>query len=156
MIIGKYLNRNYISVSPDTPLAKIIDIFQEKKIGIIPVIDENGLYAGVITPLQVIDLFMPEFVNWVDDLDFVQNMGAMELDREKVLKFKDVKAAEILVQNPHLLVQENCSLLGALAIMKKDHVTHLLVVKEGRLEGLVAQGDLLRAVLDFLKNTVRG
>lgn len=156
MIIKEYLNRKFISVRPEDSLSRIIDLFQGKKIGILPVIDQEGHYQGVITPPDVIDLFMPEFINLVEDVDFVQNLGALELDRKKVLKFKDIKASEIMVKNPHLIIHENSSLLGAMAIMKKDNLSHLLVVKKGKLEGLVARGDLLRAVLDFLKNSVEG
>ncbi len=153
MIIRDYLNRQYASIGPETPLSRIIDLFREKNIGVLPVIDDAGKYQGTITPLEVIDLFMPDFITLVEDVDYVRDLGALELDRQKAAKCMKIKASEIAIKSRHLLIDENSTLLGAMAIMKKDNLSHLLVVKEDRLEGLVARGDLLRAVLDYLKKS---
>lgn len=47
--VGKYMSSTVVSVSTYDPVIKALEVFSEYRVGRLPVVDENGKLAGIIT-----------------------------------------------------------------------------------------------------------
>lgn len=50
------MNPDYVFVSPDTDIMELVKIFQEKHVNPIPVVDERGSLAGVVSLADIIEI----------------------------------------------------------------------------------------------------
>jgi len=68
--VQSIMNKNFISVSPDTPLTDLISIFNEQKVNPIPVVDEKKTLQGIVARSDIIKLIS----NFSEvELDFLRN-----------------------------------------------------------------------------------
>ena len=50
------MNAEYIAVSPDTEIAELIDIFQEKHVNPIPIVDVDKNLLGIVSLSDIVKL----------------------------------------------------------------------------------------------------
>lgn len=142
------MKRQVVSVSPGTTALDAARIVVARRIGTLPVVNQSGTLVGIVRVQDLLDVFMPDFVQLLDDIDFIHDFGELEelspaaSDRAVHLTMHD------LMQAP-LAVDTSCGLLRALAIMKKHQVRDLPVVDEqGHLAGIASLVDIAVAFLD--------
>ena len=92
---------------------------------------------------------MPDFVGLLDDIDFVDNFGALE-----ELEPADVpQAAEITMKDvarSPVAVHHDCGLIRAFAMIIKHQLRDLPVVDDaGQLVGIASRVDIGRAFLSM-------
>lgn len=145
--IGDCMKRQVVAVPATATVREAARVVVEKRVGTLPVVDEQGVLIGVARVSDVLGVFMPDFVTLMDDIDFVHDFGAF-----KNLRPRDVpRAAQMTVgdiMGPAVAVEEECGLLRASATMVKHHMRDLPVVdKEGRLVGIASPVDIAVAFL---------
>ncbi len=123
--ILKDKGRELISVTPDTPVSRVIALLAEHRIGAVPVLADGGV-QGVFSERDVIGMLA---------------QGATTLDTV----VRDVMTAPAMTVSPHE------SVIGALALMTKRRIRHLPVLDEGRVVGLVSIGDLVKYRIDRIE-----
>lgn len=146
-MIGQWMKRQVVAVTPETTALEAARLVVDKHIGTLPVVDTRGILLGVVRVQDLLDVFMPDFVNLLDNIDFVHDFGAMES-----LEPRDVAAAAGLTMSglmqPPVAVEETCGLLRALATMHKHDVRDLPVVNAaGGLAGIASLVDIAAAFL---------
>ncbi|MGC8768499.1 CBS and ACT domain-containing protein [Calditerrivibrio sp.] len=57
-LVKDVMTKNPINVAPDDPIEKAALILRDKRIGGLPVVDENGDLVGIITAIDVFDVFV--------------------------------------------------------------------------------------------------
>ncbi len=72
------MKRNVISIDEKTTLREAAVILVKKHIGLLPVVDRDDHPVGVIGLNDLLKLELPDFVNFVTDVDFVHDFGAVE------------------------------------------------------------------------------
>lgn len=142
------MKRQVVSVTPGTTALEAARIVVARHIGTLPVVDGDGTLVGIVRAQDLLDVFMPDFVRLLDDIDFVHDFGALEElsptteDRASHLTMRDLMHVPIVVD-------VSCGLLRALAIMNKHQVRDLPVVDErGTLVGIASHVDIAAAFLD--------
>ena len=125
-------------------------IFVQKHIGLLPVVDDNKMPIGVVGLRDMLKLELPDFINFIADLDFVHDFGAVETTRP---------TAEVLDQSiqtlmiPPITVEEETGLLRAYSLMLQHHLHDIPVVsKEGKLVGVASRVDIGVAILSAWEN----
>ncbi len=88
MNVSSCMKRNVVSVSASTTVREAAAIFVKKHIGLLPVVDKNDKPIGVIGIRDLLKLEMPDFVNFVMDVDFVHDFGAVEDTRPPAVTLK--------------------------------------------------------------------
>ena len=82
-------------------------------VGTLPVVDEQGVLVGVVRLEDLLQVFMPDFVALLDNIDFVHDFGALE-----TLRPQDVpEAAELTMRDlmqPPVAVEQTCGLAARL------------------------------------------
>jgi CBS domain-containing protein len=139
------MKSHVVSIPVTTTIREAAAIFVEKHIGLLPVVDKNEKPIGVIGLRDLLKLEMPDFINFVMDVDFVHDFGAVEDTRPpaKTLN-KTVKS----LMRPVITVEEDCGLLRAYALMLQQNLHDIPVVsKEGKLIGIASRVDIGVSIL---------
>jgi len=68
--------KNVISISPQTTIKSAAEAFMKHHIGTLPVVNADGTLAGILQIRDLLSLVMPDFVNMMQDIDFVLDFGA--------------------------------------------------------------------------------
>ncbi|WP_164905466.1 KpsF/GutQ family sugar-phosphate isomerase [Flavobacterium sufflavum] len=106
------------TVSPDTPVKKVIFEISEKRLGVTAVV-ENNQVIGIIT-----------------DGDIRRMLN----DRDT---FTDLTAKDIMTQNPKS-TQSNTMAIDALQILENHSITQLIVIDNGEYKGVLHLHDILK------------
>lgn len=139
------MKRQVISIKPTTTIREAAAIFVNKHIGLLPVVDKDNKPIGIIGMRDLLNLELPDFVNFMADVDFVHDFGAVEATHPSAAKLnKSVKT----LMRPVIAVDEDCGLLRAYALMLQQNLHDIPVVsKEGRLTGIASRVDIGVAIL---------
>lgn len=126
MTIGSILKGKgggIISATPDQPVAEVVKLLCEHRIGAVLVMDGDRV-AGVLSERDV-----------VRELN---TRGSAVMD----LRARDIMTAEVVSVEP------GESLTGALSRMTRRRIRHLPVMSDERVIGIVSIGDLVKARID--------
>jgi CBS domain-containing protein len=145
MDISSCMKRHVVSISATATIHEAAAIIVKKHIGLLPIVDEDDKPVGMIGMRDLLSLEMPDFVNFMVDVDFVHDFGAVEDTRPpaKTLN-KTVKS----LMRPAISVDEDCGLLRAYALMLQQNLHDMPVVsKDGKLVGITSRVDVGVAIL---------
>jgi CBS domain-containing protein len=141
--IGNCMKRTVIFVRPDTTIGQAVTLMIEKRVGTLPIVDEDDALVGVITICDIINIFLPDFVSLLSDIDFIKDYGNLKIPSMETLeKVENQPVAEIM-EEP-VAVEDDSSLIRALSIMHKHNLADLLVLKQGKLCGIASRVDIGR------------
>lgn len=150
MNVSSCMKRNVISVSASTTVREAAAIFVKKHIGLLPVVDKNHKPIGVIGIRDLLKLEMPDFVNFVMDVDFVHDFGAVEDTR---LPAATLKKTVRSMMRPVITVDEDSGLLRAYALMLQQNLHDIPVVaRDGKLIGIASRVDIGVTILKTWEN----
>ena len=145
MIVKNCMKRNVISIDEKTTLREAAVILVKKHIGLLPVVDRDDHPVGVIGLNDLLKLELPDFVNFVTDVDFVHDFGAVEDTRPSAKTLnKNIKS----FMRPVITVEEDCGLLRAYALMLQQNLHDMPVIsKDAKLVGITSRVDVGVAIL---------
>ena len=152
--IGTWMKRDVVAVHASTSIREAAALIVDRKVGTLPVVDEDGLLMGILSITDIIHLFLPGVISLIDDIDFVKDFGAIKKPSPQDLKRAETLVVVDIMEQP-VSVDEECSLLRALSMMEKHNLRDLPVVtKSGHLVGIASRVDIGRALLtDWLNTT---
>ncbi|SDZ91711.1 CBS domain-containing protein [Desulfuromusa kysingii] len=137
-----------VSVRLDTSLKELATKFFETRFSNLPVLDNDGNLVGVISETDLIEQHKPLHIPTVMTLfDWVFSFSSEksfqeEVDRVTATTVGELYSKEPIICSPDATVRE-------LATLMSEHKVHLLpVVENGKMIGLVARLDLIRAMED--------
>ena len=145
MIISKHMKRNVVSIPVTASVREAAALIVKKHIGLLPVVDKDNKLIGVVGLRDLLSLELPDFVNFVTDLDFVHDFGAVETTRPPAKTLdKSIKS----LMKEAITVEEDCGLLRAYALMLQHNLHDVPVVsKDGELIGVASRVDVGTAIL---------
>jgi CBS domain-containing protein len=145
MQISRYMKKAVVSIQADAAISDAAHVFTRHHVGTLPVVDKGGKLVGVVSLQDMLTLELPDFVNFVADVDFVQDFGAVETTRPSPAAL--AKPVKKLMKQP-FSVPQDCGLLRAYALMLQHDLHDLLVVSSGGiLVGIASRVDVGRAIL---------
>jgi CBS-domain-containing membrane protein len=145
MNITSCMKRNVVSVHAKTTIREAAAILAKKHIGVLPIVDDDEKFIGVVGLRDMLTLELPDFVSFIADVDFVHDFGAVEETHPSATTLnKTVKT----LMKPTITVEEDCGLLRAYALMLQHNLHDMPVVsKEGKLVGITSRVDIGVAIL---------
>jgi CBS domain-containing protein len=139
------MKRSVVSILETTTVREAAAVFVKAHIGLLPIVDQNNKLVGVVGLRDLLSLVLPDFVNFVVDVDFVHDFGAVETTRP---------SAEVLDQSikflmkPPITVNEDSGLLRAYALLLQHNLHVMPVVSEDRkLVGIASRVDIGTAIV---------
>jgi len=139
------MKRNVVSVNAMTTIREAAAILVKKHVGVLPVVDDDEKFIGVVGLRDMLTLELPDFVSFVADVDFVHDFGAVEETRPSA---KTLNKTVKTLMKPAITVDEDCGLLRAYALMLQHNLHDMPVIsKEGKLVGITSRVDIGVAIL---------
>jgi len=152
MLVSDAMTKNPITCPADTPLRAAVGLLRTHHIGGLPVMDGNAL-VGIITesdiiaqlktekisddlwlpsPLEIIEVPIREYINWEKTKNALSNIGDKPV--KKVMTRRVVTATE------------DMDIEEAAALMLKEGIARLPVVRGKQLVGILTRADIIQAL----------
>lgn len=145
-MIGSWMKHNVVSIHADASLLDAAHLLAEKKVGTLPVVDEKNHLIGFTSMHKIVRFFLPDFINVIEDVDFVRDFGAIDIPSPVDIKSGGEKTVGELMDEP-VSVEEDESLMRALSLMITHDIQDLPVVRKGKLVGIASRVDIGRAFI---------
>lgn len=139
------MTRNVITASPDTTVEELGRLFLEKDVSGVPVVDENGNLAGIVTENDLITtnrrVHIPTILRLFDA--FIP-LGTSRLEAE-IKRMAATTVGDIYTRNV-LTADEDMSIEDIATIMTEEKIHLLPVLKEGKLVGIIGKRDVIKGI----------
>ncbi len=147
------MKTSVVSIHQDATLLEAAKLLAAKRVGTLPVTDAEGALVGLTTMRGLVKGFLPDFVSLMENVDFVKDFGALEEISEEDMAKANALTVDEIMEEP-VSVEENCSLVRALAIMDNHQMPDIPVVRDNKLVGIASRVDIGRAFLEsWLSNS---
>ena len=145
MIVRDFMKHTVVSTGMDTTIREAASAMVKRHVGSLPVVDEHGKPVGIIGLRDLVDLELPDFVRFVEDVDFVHDFGAVETTRPDP---GTLSRPITSLMKPITTIEEDCGLLRAYALMLQHNILDMPVVDtKGKLTGIVSRVDIGTAII---------
>ena len=152
--IGGWMKRDIVTVHASMSIKEAAALLVDRRVGTLPVLDEDGLLIGMTSITDITHIFLPDFVSLLADIDFVKDFGAFNTPSEENLERAETLTVADIMEEP-IAETEDCSMVRALSVMEKHNLTDLLVVRDRHLVGIASRVDIGRAFLTTWLETDR-
>ncbi|SHG68595.1 PAS domain S-box-containing protein [Thermosyntropha lipolytica DSM 11003] len=122
MKVKEFMTRDVVCIDPDATLEEVAQIFLERKIDGVPVVDGEGKLVGLITKTHLI--------------------RAIKNHLSYDSKVKDVMTVKLVTVTPEKEIKE---------IIEEYQIGRLPVVEQGRLVGIITRTDIMWAYYSMLE-----
>ena len=145
--VSKIMSRKVVSVTPETPLSKAVNLMLDGGFAGLPVVNENSVVIGILTDYDLTikgsALHLPTFLKLIKEFEiYKKDSSLIRDDLEKILKMKvsDAMNAEPLV------LKENTSVEEAVKTFGEHHrVNPIPIVDESnKLVGIISRRDIIK------------
>lgn len=142
------MTRQVITVGPDTSIVEAAKLMLEHKISGLPVVDAAGHVVGIVSEHDL--LRRPERNEGRQGPHWLQLMIEMAGLAGESARFHDRKVNEVMTRNP-ITVAATSSLGEACRLIEERGIKRLPVVQNGKLIGIIARADLVRALAQTIE-----
>jgi CBS domain-containing protein len=141
------MTREVATLRPDQPIAEAADALAAGRYGAMPVVDESGNLVGLLRDEDLIAsearVHVPTYLMLLGTS--VPVPGTMRRFEHELQKLAGATVGEVMDRHPHT-VSSGASLEDVATLMHDRDVTHVPVVDDGRVIGLVARSDIVRFI----------
>jgi CBS domain-containing protein len=147
MKVRDVMTQPVVSIESEAPISLAIRLMLQKKISGLPVVDPAGNLVGVVTEGDFLrraetgTQFTPP--RW---LEFLMGPGPMARD---YVKAHGRKVSEVMTRRAKT-VDEDTQLNDVVALMERNHIKRVPVLRGKKLVGIVTRANLLRALVSAL------
>jgi CBS domain-containing protein len=145
------MTRRVITVTPDTPILAAAQLMLEHKISGMPVVDAAAHVVGIVSEHDLLcerDDGQVKRPNWL----------ALAIDPAKVAQvptlLRDRRVSEVMTPNP-VTISAASPLEQAGCLIEERGIKRLPVVADGKLVGIIARADLVRALTQAIARSTK-
>ena len=150
MKVSTVMKREVITISQAATFGEALAKLSDQRVGTLPVLDSDGRLVGVLSLRQVLKIVLPDIVELMPDLDFVEDLGAVEttpLDESLLGR----PVSELM--ESALSVEQDAGLIGTYTYMRQHQLSDVPVVDQsGRLAGIASWVDV---GIGFIRDRLR-
>lgn len=140
------MTREVITVSPETSVRQLAQVFSLNGISGAPVVDGDGRLLGIVTESDLIDqnkkVHIPTVVSILDSFFFLENPDKMEQEMRKIA---GATVADIY-STPAVTVSEDTPIDEIATLMSEKNIHTLPVVAKGQLKGIIGKKDIIKTI----------
>jgi CBS domain-containing protein len=146
---GDLMTRDVALVHPETSLLEAVELMAQRRISGMPVLDDDGTIVGMISEGDLVrwhEGYTERQARWLDMLadGFLLAPAFLEGIREQSRKVKSV------MSRGAISVTEDVPARDVAHLMYSKNIKRVPVVRDGKLVGIVARSDLVRALAEKL------
>lgn len=136
------------TVTRETTVRELADLFITHRISSVPVVDENGKLIGMVTETDLIEqdrnLHIPTVISLFDGVFYLESERVLEQQLKKMTgrTVGDIYTTKVRTAAP------DTPLSNIADIMSANRYNAVPVVDQGMVVGIVARIDLIRTMID--------
>jgi len=143
-----FMTKKVISVEKGTPIHEIYRIFLKNNIMGVPVVDKEGLVAGIVTERDLAvreeDIKTPASVNLLGSIVYLEDMDKYN----ELLKKKMGQLAVDVMSNPAKTLREDASIGEIIEFMDNEGINRVPIIDpNNRLCGIVTRTDIIKELI---------
>ncbi|MBM3708955.1 MAG: CBS domain-containing protein [Actinobacteria bacterium] len=145
------MTEKVITINKDDSIEKLSEILLKNKISGVPVMDENGRVAGIVTEADIIikdtELHFPRYFKLLDGIIYLESLNRF---RDNLKKHLAIKVEDIMTKKVRTVTADT-PVSRIAEIMLDSRINRLPVMNEsGELVGIVTRADIVKSMI--LKN----
>jgi CBS domain-containing protein len=144
--VTEVMTKDVISLAPDQSLAEAADVLADHGIGAAPVVDADGKVVGLLRDEDLLiseaRLHLPTTIAILPGVEFTLP-GQIKRYDEELKKAVSSTIADVM-ERDFKQVGPDATLEDVATLMHEHDVTHIPVVVDGKVVGIVARGDIVR------------
>ncbi|MBI9108928.1 MAG: CBS domain-containing protein [Spirochaetales bacterium] len=143
LTVEDLMSTDFGTVSPESNLKELTDLFYLKKTSYLPVIDSDNRFIGEVRINDLISIGIPNYAVMIGNLSFLNSFEPFEklmLEEENILVSDIMKKSQVSLR-------PEASVVEAALELTQGNYRHLPVVKDGNLVGILNIMDILVKVL---------
>ncbi|MDR3201375.1 MAG: PTS sugar transporter subunit IIA [Spirochaetales bacterium] len=143
VLVESIMSHDYHVLHPDNTVKEAVDAFYKYHTTYIPILEEDGTFAGELTVFDVFGLGIPHYAEKVGNLKFLKSFEQFEtlLDTEELRKIREV------MKKYTVTLEEDSPIIEAIMKITQEKRRNIPVVRDGRLVGIVTTMDIIHKVL---------
>lgn len=146
--VREVMTTEVVAFKADDPVQEAMRILAERRVDGAPVVDDAGTVVGIVSTsdliVQEMQLHYPTVISLFGAyLELPSSVRRFEEDLRRAV---GATVGDVMNKDP-LVCQEDDTLEQVATVMHEKDVSRMPVVRDGRLVGLISQGDILRAML---------
>ena len=145
MIASDVMTTDVVTVGPETPVREIAQLLLERRIGGVPVVDEDGKVLGVVSEGDLMrraeNQTEPRRSWWLETFSSTRERAA------EFIKSHGHLAKYVMTPDP-VTVSRSDTVGDCMQLMTDRRIRHLPVVDDGELVGVISIGDVVRNVIE--------
>ncbi|NJD90140.1 MAG: CBS domain-containing protein [Geobacter sp.] len=147
LTIKDVMTKDVVTVKRETTVSELAKLFTEKHISSIPVLDDAGALVGIVTETDLVEqdksLHIPTVISIFDWVICLESDKKFEKELRKMTgqRVGDICSPAVITLSPADPVSK------AADIMSSRKINAVPVVDGGRVVGIVARIDLIRAMI---------
>ncbi len=152
MKVKDAMNRDVITCKPDDTLSTLVDLFKNKHISGMPVV-ENEKVVGIVSETDLLKLFKTPEVS--EGMFLPSPFEIIEMPIRSVIRYEEFKKAfedirikpvKDIMKKKVYFISPDSSLEDASGMMVKYRVNRLPVIENGKLVGILVRSDIIRSL----------
>lgn len=143
MQVRDFMIHNVYTATPSTTVKELISMFETKRIGGVPVVDDKGNLVGIVSDGDIVRFLSPNeekiilayYFTYVEEAQKIEDVlsGKMNTAIEKIMVKKNIKT-----------LSPDDDFESAIRLISKHHFKKLPVVNgAGRVVGVISRGDII-------------
>jgi CBS domain-containing protein len=153
MKVADVMTKSVITCKPSDPIKDVVKLMSEKDISGIPVVEDDKV-VGVVTEADIMrllavpqpsgTLWLPSPLEVLIEIPFKELMQLRRLQSE----VKDVgeQSVSTIMNRDVLWISPDDDIEDAAAMMVKHKVNRLVVLKDGKLAGIITRDDIIHGL----------
>jgi CBS domain-containing protein len=145
--VAEIMTKDVVTVKRDTTVRQLAEIFEARRFGSLPVVDDNGDLIGIVTESDLVEqgrnLHIPTVISLFDWVIPLQGERSLERDLHRMTAqtVGELYTTEVKTVAPSEAVSSAADIMSA-------NKLHSLPVTEGKkLVGIVSRIDIIRNLL---------
>ena len=139
--VEDFMTRGVVTITPDTTFLAAARLMLERGVGGLPVVDASGCMIGVFSES---DLLRAESKG-ENTSPWLQMMVGPDGEPAEPIKLDARKVGDAMTREA-IAIAPGASIAQACRLLHEHHLRRLPVVESGKLVGMIARADLVRAV----------
>ena len=143
MKVREIMTKDINSITPETTCQEAVGLLEKMQISGLPVIDEQNKLVGMFTEKEILSYILPSYIEKVGRFIYAENPKAT---KTKFSQLSKIKVSQLMRRNV-ITTTEDTVLCEVARIMLTQKARRLPVLdKSGKVVGIVARGDVLKAL----------
>lgn len=138
MKVAELMNKNYLSVSPDTPICKVQQLLVRYHLNDVLVTQNKYELIGIVTYSDICRELLPDYNELMQDHSYFLNHELMEGHLLKIMNLpvKKIMTKKLITTKP------DKNVIKAGALMNAKRIKQLPVVENDKLVGIISRTDI--------------